>query len=314
MSSCARIFLFLLIVGILLPPVSARAEPDDVEVNLETLEKLEGYEPPPMFEPEKNVVLKPPPAKKSASRPIEKQPEKIAKSTITKPPIPPRRPAVFHATQSFIEKAREDYYKEQGKTEIRSTTELPVKPTSLPPPSPPGVAAPKTPAVASPYKAINANDPLQAELMNPTVQEILASIDDSKPGAEELSPAAQPPADIIVSNQEVSLLSDNGNSLSLEYQPGASALPPAMRQTILNRVNKEKRAGTGLARLEIRAFATPVEQTLSSARRVSLARALIIRDYLAENGVDSAIMSVRPMGDASDRTPRDRVDMLFMEP
>jgi len=66
-------------------------------------------------------------------------------------------------------------------------------------------------------------------------------------------------------------------------------------------------------RLELRAYAMSVDSSNSSARRLSLARALSIRSYLMEKGIRPTRVDVRALGDETDQTPIDRVDMIFID-
>lgn len=64
-------------------------------------------------------------------------------------------------------------------------------------------------------------------------------------------------------------------------------------------------------RLRLHAYATGEDGTISSARRVSLARALAVRSYLMDQGVRPTRVDVRALGSDTDRTPLDRVDLIF---
>ncbi len=63
------------------------------------------------------------------------------------------------------------------------------------------------------------------------------------------------------------------------------------------------------ARLQIVGYASAATKTGSEARRRSLLRTLAVRTYLVENGVLSTRMDVRAMGDRTDETPKDRVEV-----
>lgn len=66
--------------------------------------------------------------------------------------------------------------------------------------------------------------------------------------------------------------------------------------------------------LQIQAFASPVKDGASSARKASLARALSVRSYLLSKGIEATRMDVRALGAESDRDPMDRVDLLVFDP
>lgn len=62
-------------------------------------------------------------------------------------------------------------------------------------------------------------------------------------------------------------------------------------------------------RLELRAYAGPPHDTSSNNRRLSLRRALTIRQELIDRGIVAERIHVRAMGGVSDSGPQDRVDI-----
>lgn len=62
-------------------------------------------------------------------------------------------------------------------------------------------------------------------------------------------------------------------------------------------------------RLEIAAYAGGDDLSTSSARRLSLLRALAVRAYLMQNGIDGTRMYVRALGDTTEDEPANRVDV-----
>lgn len=68
-------------------------------------------------------------------------------------------------------------------------------------------------------------------------------------------------------------------------------------------------------RIQIQAFASAQGRGgISSARRMSLSRALSIRTFLLDQGIEPHRMDVRALGIKTDRTPLDRVDLVFFDP
>jgi outer membrane protein OmpA-like peptidoglycan-associated protein len=57
------------------------------------------------------------------------------------------------------------------------------------------------------------------------------------------------------------------------------------------------------ARLQLMAYASGEGMSTSKARRLSLARALSVREYLIANGIDGTRMDVRALGDEAARSP-----------
>lgn len=64
-------------------------------------------------------------------------------------------------------------------------------------------------------------------------------------------------------------------------------------------------------RVQIVAYAEATADGQSSARRVSLSRALSIRAYLLEKGLEAQRMDIRAMGNNTAETPVDRVDLII---
>ena len=66
-------------------------------------------------------------------------------------------------------------------------------------------------------------------------------------------------------------------------------------------------------RVQLHAFATGIDGNLSSARRISLSRALAIREYLKSAGIRTTRIDVMALGDNTDKQPIDRVDFIFIK-
>lgn len=70
------------------------------------------------------------------------------------------------------------------------------------------------------------------------------------------------------------------------------------------------RLASGEDRVQIKAYASAAgADAASSARRLSLSRALAVRSYLMDKGVRSTRIDVRAMGPSNDSGPPDRVDV-----
>lgn len=67
-------------------------------------------------------------------------------------------------------------------------------------------------------------------------------------------------------------------------------------------------------KLQIQAFASPIKDGTSSARKASLARAMSVRSFLLNKGIEPTRMDVRALGAESDRDPMDRVDLIVFDP
>lgn len=116
----------------------------------------------------------------------------------------------------------------------------------------------------------------------------------------ETQTAALPPPDAVLPEP-----------LRLSFEGTEAALSPQAQKDLATLAGRLE-SNTD-ARIEIRAFATPTDDTGSAARRLSLKRALAVRAFLAERGVRSTRMDVRALGGDTDKTPRDRVDIVAAE-
>lgn len=67
--------------------------------------------------------------------------------------------------------------------------------------------------------------------------------------------------------------------------------------------------GDPTVRVEIKAFAARIDDTQSGARRISLARALAVREYMMNIGVDPDRMDLRALGESTEQKPVERVDI-----
>lgn len=276
---------FILISALLLMPLCAAAQPG-VEVNLDV---LEGYSPPPMFDdqpeepvltpgPEDNyyagsastglpsITTVPIPPKKPAhsTNPLIIDPKPSIKTAKKTPPLPPKRPQKFHASESFVKEAREN---------------LKAETISKPPPSEPKRVTPESAAPDGDY--------LGDQLKNQSAQDILNQIDPDKVEVTKVQ------------------------NMSLGYLPGVSDLTAAIKTSLESQlVPLIKKAPE--TRIEIRAFASVTDLGESGARRVSLARALEIRQFLLDNNVKTENIDIRPLGSQTDKNPKDRVDIYLI--
>jgi len=64
-------------------------------------------------------------------------------------------------------------------------------------------------------------------------------------------------------------------------------------------------------RIQLRAFGGDSMERTHAARRLALRRALAVRNYLMEHGIDQERITVRAMGGAADGGPTDRVDVVY---
>jgi outer membrane protein OmpA-like peptidoglycan-associated protein len=98
----------------------------------------------------------------------------------------------------------------------------------------------------------------------------------------------------------------------IPFAGGASSLAPADVNTIHTLAASLTSAlSGGASRVELDAFGGPRGDKSSDSRRLSLKRALVVRELLIEDGVPSERIDVRALGGADDSGAPDRVDVFL---
>lgn len=95
----------------------------------------------------------------------------------------------------------------------------------------------------------------------------------------------------------------------LSYAPGASALTTEQEKQISEQILSRMKSDEAI-RLEIRAFAQPHTKGQSETRRLSLQRALVIRDFLMKGGIDRRRILLYPLGDHTSEEIKDKVEII----
>ncbi|HEY0901099.1 MAG TPA: hypothetical protein VGD95_03140, partial [Micavibrio sp.] len=161
------------------------------------------------------------------------------------------------------------------------------------------------------YRPTNNKDkneatPPAADVVKPekTEEKIEAKIEDNADAINTaaFAPRPPPPRD-----------QDEQAYVSVPFKEGLTAIDGSITSEIEKRVLPIMNANPGW-KLQIQAFASPVKDGASSARKASLARALSVRTYLLGKGIDATRMDVRALGAESDRDPMDRVDLIVFDP
>ena len=205
-----------------------------------------------------------------------------------------------------------------------------VAPTPLRPPSPPSIAAlpankplsvptppsaPKAPTAPSIARAASPVPPpvpsLPAATVAPRSTPGIAGESITPPPAPALpskaastAVAALPPPSPLQSKDKLGV----GSSLRVGFAAGSAKLdPPA--ETDLKRVADALKDDEAL-RIQLLAYAGSTGNTASQARRLSLSRALAARSTLINQGVKSARIDVRALGNQAAGGPPDRIDII----
>lgn len=250
-------------------PVAARDK--SVEVNLGVLDELKNYQPPPMF----NDIA---PAA-GTSRALSAVPHHI--------PIPGRKPAVAKA-QTAAKRAPP-----AEKITIRETTPLP----------------------KAEIEAVEAT-PLHMPEDAPTIESAeieLPPEGEQAPQQIALAPHGidipPQPAPFITETPKIAdLIQSRPGAVSLNFSAGKTEIPGDIGD-ILQASIMAAAAQMDDMRIEIRAYAASQSENESHARRLSLLRALQIRDYLIAANLDPTRIDILPLGTQTKMLPADRVDV-----
>ena len=156
------------------------------------------------------------------------------------------------------------------------------------------------------YLPVITEDPLPETLQDSAPEDSLSAEEALVPPPS--LPSLEPPAATPPLSPEPPAVPSFAD-LSLDFTGNSSDLTPDARQRLDNIVAQMQEAVDN--RLQVRAYASGEDGTKSSARRISLSRALAVRSYLMDKGIKPTRVDVRAMGTETDRSPLDRVDLVF---
>lgn len=262
--------------------------------------------PPPVAAP-KPVAQSPaavsaPPA---PPKPAPKAPETAVLTEVTKPsvapspapvapppPAVPAKPVTEVAPPAPVELAKSEP-EATAPAAPESVAPVAAAPAPAPQPDPaPGVAAAAPPAPAAPEAA-----PPPPALTPPS-----NTVDIPERPAPAAAPqtAAIPSADL-----------DIGDTLKVIFDPTSEKVPDVSRpnlDTIATRLIEDESL-----RIQLLAYAGGPNLNSSKARRLSLSRALSVRTYLMDKGINSTRIGVRALGDKTTDEPVNRVEVTITE-
>lgn len=186
----------------------------------------------------------------------------------------------------------------QSSSSVPATSKL--EPAQVPTPTPAPVPAVDQAAVTAPI----VTEPPKVE--PEASKDLLTPVDisDSPTKESPAIPAQETPITdtpgAVPSISDLSLVFDvNENEVTEKHQK--------QLQSVIAHLNEAP--GT---RLQIRAYASGDDGSKSSARRISLSRALSIRSFLMDNQIKPTRVDVRALGTETDRPPLDRADLIFV--
>lgn len=278
---------------------SSAQSSDNVSVNLDALNDLDPAMTQPRLlmpstQPRSGRIVLTPPAGVSAITPqsqrVVLRPPPGAPARISSAPTiaVPQPAAAAAAPPTSVTAPPEPQPKP-----VEATVAAPV-PAEPPPPPAPIVATP-SPAPA----------PAPAVPAGPSVETAAAPMQ-SEPEEAEMSTPDEPAAETQVAAVPAEPEADE--TMSVEFGPGETELP-ATASSVLASLAEQMAADPSL-RVQLLAYAGGADASPSTVRRTSLSRALSVREFLMNQGVQSTRIEVRALGDQSEGGNHDRVDAI----
>ena len=96
--------------------------------------------------------------------------------------------------------------------------------------------------------------------------------------------------------------------IRIPYEEESDIIPETVKGRIVGLI--EKMNADYSLHLQVLAYARGDDDEIGHARGVSLARAIGMRNFLVENGLDLSRMDVRALGNTAQEDPADRVDLI----
>jgi len=208
-------------------------------------------------------------------------------------PAAPHRAAPKPASRSATAKSRQPAQSQPA--EAAPTPVTPPVATAQPaapqPPTPAPPAAPAPPPATLPTAA------------PPTIA--LAPVAPPQP-----TDSAAPPPPPPISDNSTTAATSNGAGLRVTFGAGQADLSPSSAAAIKQLVATAP-PGPNTS-FNVAGYAAGTPEDPSTARRLSLSRALAVRSALMADGVNSTRIYVRALGAASKEEPADRVDLAVL--
>ncbi|MCK5284362.1 MAG: OmpA family protein [Alphaproteobacteria bacterium] len=160
-----------------------------------------------------------------------------------------------------------------------------------------------------------AEDLLEKNLVTPSVFDVLEQIDPEIDITEIKTPIAtttEQKNNTIKTVLPTSLNIDNVKKITITFLSENANLTSDVKQFLIEQILVKSTRHPNI-RIEIQSFASNIDGNICSARRVSLARALEIRDLLINHYIDPKRIDIRALGNKTNIKPIDRVDILFLE-
>jgi outer membrane protein OmpA-like peptidoglycan-associated protein len=258
------------------------------------------------------VKLRKPAGMASAPAKSRAQPKSTSPKFVLKPPAMPVIRAKKPRKPKAIAKAKTPA---MPKAKVPAVVARPMpKPTSKPMPktataAPTQItravpAVPKAPVVAAPPPP---PPPVAAPVVKAAPVVMPQPVAKAKPAPVKKAPARA--AKQVASLPSTASLGKVGLVSRVNFAGASTRLNEDAKNQLRDLATKIAASGE---RLQLKAFAGGTNGSSSSARRLSLSRALTVRSYLIESGVRSTRIGVRALGRAVDSGPPDRVDLILL--
>jgi outer membrane protein OmpA-like peptidoglycan-associated protein len=218
----------------------------------------------------------------------------------------------------------------QVTVDLHALQALPERPANPPSPRPASPAVSRVPAPAAPApiapsataratpappSATAVTPPPSASAIAPTSP--LPAMPETEPDTAMINPitppgppaGSPPPPPPPVSDKAATTAAPTTSGLRLTFAPGQSDLSPDSTAAIRQLTGSASLGDS--ATFNILAYAPGTPDDPSTARRVSLSRAMAVRSALVANGVPSARIFVRALGAQYGDGPPDRADLTI---
>lgn len=297
----------------------------NIIVDRSVLEDLKGYEPPPMFGDDETIPppsapqLTAPKAETLLGHPVQnfrvlternsqtKTEKPIVKPPVSKPQKSEKKPTIIPTKKEPPKEVKKvvvppaptatSIYKPKANPTMPAVPPIHVESSALPALPMPNADADKISQPSIGERIIDAALERQIESDNEKIKDKITKEKDTKKKIEKSKD----------NKKSVVRIPNN----SLEFQVGQMDLTDKMethiRKSILPEITNDLNA-----RIQILSFATSPDNSESTARRISLTRALSVRDYLKKMNIDVSRIDVRAL--VSDNSiPPNRVDIVLLK-
>ncbi|MFP4313196.1 MAG: OmpA family protein [Alphaproteobacteria bacterium] len=246
---------------------------ENVEINLDALKPMDTpYTPPPMFDAPLTAIEQ---NKERSRDTAPKNNDDEQEGYFNPPPIPPQRPSTFSVSQQYIQSLKN--------TGANTKLQKPMGAT----------------------RPVDNND-IGAEVVDMNARNVLDNIEANR--GLDITEEITPPS-VTSGSTEKNIRLPNEEAISLTFEIGSAELREPQMKMLESAIVKPFLRNTDL-KLEIRSYAsTNIEE--KNARRTSLSRALKIRNHLEDQGIDRDRVTIRALGDQTDKLPTDRADLLI---